>query len=145
MLRNQLTEKQYEVNMLKQQVNNNMNRADPMSARSVQSAMHRSERETDILRQNLQRLKDERDTLRNNLRAVTESRNELQQKHEEQMNDLNDRIAHLENENCNLQTVQGPSKSTISLLKDEVAQAKTENRNLVKEISKLRTTNSQLK
>lgn len=122
-----------------------MHSPDPMSARSVQSVIHRSERETEILRQNLQRLKDERDTLRENLRTVTESRNSLQEKYEEQVLDLNERIAQLENENCNLQTVQGPSKNSISLLKDELTQAKAENRNLISEISKLRTTNSQLK
>lgn len=145
-LRNRLIEKQHEITMLRQQLSANTQRSsDPLSSRSVQSVINRSERETDLLRQNLQRIKDERDCERESLRTLTDTKKDLQQKYEDQIADLKSRICELESENRNLQSVQGPSKSTISLLRDEINQLRSENRILTTEITKLKTTHSQLK
>lgn len=144
-LRNHLVEKQHEITMLRQQLSTNAQRPDPLSSRSVQSVINRSERETELLRQNLQRIKDERDSLRENLRTLTDAKTDLQRKYQDQITDLNSRIQELESENRNIQSIQGPSKNTISLLRDEINQLRSENRTLTTEITKLRTTCSQLK
>lgn len=144
-LRTQLIEKQYENNMLRQQLATNAQTTDPLSARSVQSAMNRSEREIELLRQNLKTIKEERDNLRDQLRRKTDSKNDQQEQYDDQINGLKSRIVQLESENRNLQSVQGPSKSTISLLRDENNQMKAEIRTLSQEISKLKTSNSQLR
>lgn len=119
----------------------NNNRSDPLSARSVQSTINRSEREVELLRQSVQRIKDDRDHLQQHLEQVSEAKERC----DDQIVELNAQVVQLQSDNRDLQLVQGPSKSTISLLREENNQLKAENRTLTSEVSKLKVSRSQLK
>lgn len=148
LLRNQLTEKQFEIKMLRQELDslNDVRRTDTaLSNRSVQSTIHRIERERNVLQQNVDRLTIERDELRENLQLTTRMHKNEITRHEQELEELKLKIKSLESENRNLQTVQIPSKTTITLLREEISQLQSKIHSLEDENIKLRANNKQLK
>lgn len=146
LMRAQLNEKEFELKMLRKQLDScsKQSRAE-MPCRSVEAAMHRLEREKNILEDTVERLTIERNELRESLRLTTTTQHEQQGRNECEIERLKEKIRHLESENLSLQMCQGPSKTTITVLKDEMNKLRTEITELTEENSKLRTTNSQLK
>lgn len=148
LLRNQLSEKQFEIKTLRQELGtlNDLHRTDTaLSSRSVQSTIHRIERERNSLQQNLDHLTSERNELRENLQLTTKMQKNEFIRYEQEIEELKLKIKSLESENRNLQTVQVPSKTTITLLREEINQLQSRIHSLEEENIKLRTSNKQFK
>lgn len=148
MLRSQLTEKNYEVKTLLKKldsVNKSRVTESAMHCSSVEAAMHRLDREKHLLEDAVERLTIERNELRENLRLATAAQQEQKIRDEYEIERLKEKIRELDSEHLKLQMCQAPSKTTISLLKDELNQARTQITELTEENSKLRVTNNQLK
>lgn len=138
-LRHQLMEKECEIKMLRCKLDGAIRKDSGMPCKSVEATICRLEREKNSLKCTIERITAERNDLRDKLQAATFNRNERE------IERLQEKIRHLEVENLNLQTMQAPTRSTISALKEEIAELTKQNTELTEENSKLLASNQQFR
>lgn len=144
--RQQATDKEIELMMLRKQIEKMRRDCDSaMPCRSIEASLHRMEREKNILQDTVERLTIERNDLRDNLHLATSKQREQATRDELEIERLKQRLREIENENVNLHTVQGPTKTTISLLKDELNQLRKQITDLTEDNCQLRTSNNQMR
>ncbi|XP_059615243.1 centrosomal protein of 135 kDa isoform X2 [Phlebotomus argentipes] len=117
------------------------------SARSIgqSSAVLRQDRERDVMRCDLEKVKIERDALRDRLKMATEAQLEEQRRYEGLLEDINGRIGRLEAEKTELLSAQGPTQITVTLLKEELKELRGRLKDLQAENGALRSSNNHLK
>ncbi|XP_055854505.1 centrosomal protein of 135 kDa isoform X2 [Episyrphus balteatus] len=122
-------------------------RSDKSSSNSecVQAIVIRAERERDIVKMELERMRNERDTLREKLQSFTLLQADSSQKYQEKINELTSKITALEFENRDLNSARVPSQTQIVLLKEEIDGLKKKLFELQEENCKLKASQSQLK
>lgn len=145
LLRKQLCEKEYEIKMLRHQLDGLSKKDSGFTCKSVEAAIHRLGREKHLLEISVERLKAERNILREKLQITTSLENDQMARDECEFERFKQKIQKLENENLNLRTMQEPTKSTILSLKEEVNGLNNQITELTEENSKLRTSNHQLR
>lgn len=138
-LRRQLIEKECEIKILRCQLDGALKKDSGVPCKSVEVTICRLEREKNALESAIERMTAERNELRDKLQTATFNRNERE------IERLQEKIRHLEVENLNLQTMQAPTRSTISALKEEIAELTKQNTELTEENSKLLASNQQIR
>lgn len=109
------------------------------------SAIHRAERERELMRADIERLTTERDELRQRLQVATEMQKTSQQSMDGRLQKLMEQLDTVEGENRRLITTQVPSRTTIEMLREEVTGLRAHILELQKENSKLKTSYNQIK
>lgn len=109
-LRRQLIEKECEIRILRGQMDAALKRDTGVPCKSVEATICRLEREKNSLECAIERITAERNELRDKLQTATFNRNDRE------IERLQEKVRHLEVENLNLQTMQAPTRSTISSL-----------------------------
>lgn len=135
----------HELNQLRQEKMSNL--GEICSARSLgqSSAVLRQERERDIMRSDLEKVRIERDALRDRLKMATEAQMEEHRRYEGLLEEINGRIGRLEAEKTELLSAQGPTQITVTLLKEELKELRGRLKDLQGENTALRSTNNHLK
>lgn len=144
-IRQQLMEKEIELKLLRKQIDSMKHGQAQMTCGSIEATIHRLEREKNILQDTVERLTIERNDLRDNLHLTSSKQRDQLIRDECEIDHLKRKIRELETDNLNLHTVQGPTKSTISILKEEMNQLRSQVTELTDENTKLRTSNNQLR
>lgn len=116
-----------------------------MTNESVQSTINRLEREKNQLIESIDGLSNECDKLQKQLHLTTSTHCDQIAKHECEIDVLKEKIHELQAENCDLQFAQGPRKSTIELLKNELKLSNAQVTDLKHEIDKIQSSYQQLK
>lgn len=111
----------------------------------IQAIVIRTERERDIVKMELERIRNDRDTLREKLQSATLLQMESSQKYQEKIKELSSRITALECDNRDLSSARLPSQTQIVLLKEEIDALKRKLHELQDENCKLKASQSQLK
>lgn len=146
LLRQQLIEKDYEIKALRRKLESSHSISEPAQpCRAVEAAMHRLEREKKVLQDNIDRLTVECAELRESLHLTATTQRDQFNKDECEMERLRQKIRLEEGENLRLKTVETTSKSTLTILRDEIAQLNAQIAELNEENSKLRTSSNQLR
>lgn len=146
LLRKQLIEKEYEIKTLRKKLDNNFMINEPSQpCRAIEAAIHRLEREKKVFQETIDRLNCECNELRENLHLTATTQRDQFTRDECEIDRLRQRIRQIESENLSLKTVEATSKSTVTILKDEIAQLQTKIDELSEENTKLRTTSNQLR
>lgn len=138
-LRRQLIEKECEIRILRGQMDAALKRDTGVPCKSVEATICRLEREKNSLECAIERITAERNELRDKLQTSTFNRNDRE------IERLQEKVRHLEVENLNLQTMQAPTRSTISSLREEISELTKQNTQLTEENSKLMASNQQLR
>lgn len=138
-----LARKQTELDALQRQHYSARTQSD--CVQTSRSAMHRAERERDVMRAEIDRLRMERDELRQRLQMATDMQKTNQQSMDGRLQKLMEKLDTVEGENRRLITTQVPSRTTIEMLREEVSGLRTHILELEKENSKLKTSYNQIK
>lgn len=146
LLRQQVIEKDYEIKALRKKLETNqlINEAS-QPCRAVEAALHRLEREKTVLQDTINRLTVECAELRESLHMTATTQRDQFNKDESEMERLRQKLRQEESENLRLRTIETTSKSTVTILRDEIAQLQTQIADLSDENTKLRTTSNQLR
>ncbi|XP_055384228.1 centrosomal protein of 135 kDa [Condylostylus longicornis] len=112
---------------------------------TVQAAIIRAERERDVVKAELERIKLERDSLRERLQCLTETQYKESQRLKDEIDELNNKILCLEREKREIETAQIPGQTHIVLMKEEIETLKKRVYELQNENSKLKTSYNQIK
>lgn len=147
LLRKQLMEKEYEIKTLRRKLDTNylVSNEPSQPCRAVEADVHRLEREKKILQDTIDRLTIECNELRDSLHLTATSQRDHITRDECEIDRLRQRIRQIESENLSLKTMEATSKSTVTILKDEVIQLQAKISELNEENTKLRTTSNQLR
>ncbi|XP_031640982.1 centrosomal protein of 135 kDa [Contarinia nasturtii] len=147
LLRKQLIEKDYEIKALRRKWDTNYMINEPSSqpCKAVEAAMHRLEREKKVLQDTIDRLTTECNELRDSLHLTSTTQRDQYTRDECEIDRLRQRIRQIESENVSLKTMEATSKSTVTILKDEIVQLNTQVTELNEEIAKLRTSSNHMK
>lgn len=142
LLRKQLIEKDYEIKTLRRQLDaTNVANEGSMPCRAVEAAIHRLEREKKVLQDTIDRLQDEC----NDLRGYATTQRDQFNRDECAMERLRQKIRQLESDNLSLKTMEATTKSTVTVLKDEIAQLQAQITEMNGENENLRTSTQQLR
>lgn len=146
LLRKQLMEKDYEIKALEKQLDaNNLANEASVPCRAVEAALHRAEREKNVLQDTVRRLTAECEELRESLRNSMTTHHDQISHDECEMDKLRLKISQLESENLSLKTIEATTKSTLAIIKDEKARLQAEISDLNEENIKLRTSSKHLR
>ncbi|XP_055902694.1 centrosomal protein of 135 kDa [Eupeodes corollae] len=111
----------------------------------VQAIVIRAERERDVVKVELERIRNERDTLREKLQSFTLLQADSSQKYQEKIHELTNKITALECDNRDLNSARVPSQTQIVLLKEEIDGLKKKLFELQEENCKLKSSQNQLR
>lgn len=115
------------------------------TSESVRSTVHRLEQDKTRLQESVDCLTNERNKMQKHLHMTTTTHCDQIARHEREIEALRQNIRDLQMENRDLQFIQGPSKTTIDVLKSELKLANAQISDLKQEIDKVRSTYQQLK
>lgn len=144
-LRYELKEKDAEIFLLRRDSNSSRRIGQKCrcnaATESVQSTIKRLECEKNHLIETIECLTNEQ----KQLHLTTSTRCDQIGKYECEIDELKEKIRELQTENCDLQYIQGPNKTTIDLLKNELKLSNNQVNDLKCEVDKIRSSYQQLK
>lgn len=145
-LRKQLMEKDYEIKALLRKLEAAQFLNEPSQpCRAVEASMNRLEREKKLLQETIDRLTLECNDLRESLHQTATTQREHFEREETEIDRLRQRIRQIESENLSLKNIESTTRSTITILREEIGQLQAQITALNDENTKIRTSGNHLR